>query len=141
MWLSFVGVLYFFTQPLKWDGKQGLPMLDLVALLDAASLAAIVPLACWLFLFPLTWNTHPSEAALFGISSTWVASRAIFLWIDGRQFVYDHRLTNRASEVLAEGQDIVFMPLVIPCLALASGAIFAGVIWLSKGRKDRAAGE
>jgi hypothetical protein len=143
MWLSIVAVLYFLVQPLTWAGNPSKPVEDIVALLEAASLAGVVHFACWMFLFPFTWNTHPAKAALFGISSTWFASSAIFLWIEGsgRQFIYRCPFTRRAAEVFADGQDIAFMPMVIPATAVVSGAIFAGVIWLSTRRADRVASE
>jgi hypothetical protein len=65
----------------------------------------------------------------------------MFLRVEGtgRQFIHQDRLTERASEVFADGQDIVFMPVVIPALTVVSGVILAGK-YRQRGR-NRTLGE
>jgi hypothetical protein len=139
MWLSFSVLLYALVQPLTWRNGRSTPVLDVAALLDAASLAAVVHLTCWLLLFPLAWNARPAKAALWGISTAWFASSAIFLWIEGagRDFIDHYWLTERTTEIMADGQDIAFMPIVIPALSIVAATLFAGVIWLSNRRINR----
>lgn len=133
LWSSFAAILYVLVQPLKFPNGQSPPVFDVAALLEAASLAAVVHFACWLLLFPLTWNAQPTKAAVWGIFSTWIVSSAIFLWIEGAgsEFIDHWWLTQRATEVLADGQSMAFMPVVVPALSIVSASLFAAVVWLS----------
>jgi hypothetical protein len=75
----------------------------------------------------------PTLAPFIAGLSTWILSSAFMYWIDGMDGRPPCRceFAVRASVILADGQDMIFLPLVIPVLAVISAVMFAIVSQLS----------
>ena len=132
LWLIFATALYQLTKPLSSidDGRN--LIFDSTALINATCIAVLIAFVGWLTAIPLSQRA-PAVAPFAAGLSTWLLSSGFFYWIDK----LDGRLpcrcefAARAGVLLADGQDLIFLPLVIPILSAVSAAMFAIMLWIS----------
>ena len=133
LWGSSMLVLYLFVKPLASpDGGRTL-VFDPVALVDAASIVVAVAILSWLPFFLLGPRRPTLLLAALTSVSTMVLLGGLFLVVDN--VVGADRLGGgffgRASLVLADGSDIVFLPIIDPLVSVCSGAAYSAALWLS----------
>ncbi|MGA2847861.1 MAG: hypothetical protein ABSE46_02610 [Terracidiphilus sp.] len=132
LWLAFASTLYVLAKPLSSFDSGRTLVFDSNALWNATTIAVLIALVGWMTAIPLSQRAQTIAPVVAGLS-TWLLSSAFFYWIDNM----DGRLpcrcefAARASAILGDGQDLIFLPLVIPALSAISGALFAVVLWLS----------
>jgi hypothetical protein len=144
LWLIFASALYLLAKPLSSLDSGRTLTFDATALFNATSIATLIALVGWITAIPLS-HRAPTTAPFIAGFSTWLLSSAFFYWIDGMDghLPCQCEFAARASVILGDGQDLIFLPLVIPVLSAISASLFAVVLWLShhglvrNGRTER----
>ena len=132
LWVAVFGVLYLLVQPLTL--RDGQMVFDPVALLEAASIMVFLAAIPWTPAF-LFLRKRPGLLS-FGFIAllAWGVMSALFGRLDGTVSMLS---IGRAAEVAADGQDIVFMPVVIPAVSLLSGATYCLALGLFRRLTER----
>ncbi len=106
---------------------------DPIALVDATLIMMLIGIISWIPVYRFIRRTAFARSATLATVSTWLLSSVLIYWVDNMDGRLPCRceIAERASRVLSDGQDLLFLPLVIPILSVLSGATYCGALWLS----------
>jgi hypothetical protein len=102
---------------------------DPLALVEATSIMTCLAILSWIPVFAFAQRRPKLLSAGLVIVLTWICLGVPFWLIDGSGFF--NVGTFRATRVMGNGQDMAFLPLVIPATSLFSGAAYSMAMWLS----------
>ena len=116
-------------------------VLDSLALAQATLIVTVIALLSWVLVVKCFRRIDPPVAAGLSCTITWLLLGTGFYCIENGWISYktlSSSIFERALGVLAEGNDIAFMPLVIPFFAFSSGiALFLGLLIFRPHRQQQ----
>ena len=130
VWIATATTFRILVEPLIYSKQQNATVLDFLALVQASSITAVVSIFSWLVVILCARRVDILMAAGLGSIVTWIFLSAGFYCVENLIGVdaLSSGILGRATEVLAEGSDIIFMPFVIPIIAVFSGvSLFVGL--------------
>jgi hypothetical protein len=138
LWAITASVLFVLVSPYHFPNDQ-MPVLDSVALVEAASVIVVLAVFSWMPVLILAKRRYGPLLGFVAVALTWISLAVSFRLIDGSAFEQG----CRACRVLSNGSDIVFMPLIIPVISAFSGGAFQLMRWLriALEQSDRSSGE
>jgi hypothetical protein len=102
---------------------------DPLALVWATSIMTGIAILSWIPVLIFAQRGPRLLSAGLATASTWICLGVPF-WLIDRSGLGD-LAAFRASEVMGNGQDMVFLPLVIPLVSFCSGAAYSMAMWLT----------
>jgi hypothetical protein len=135
LWVSAATLLYRVVAPFHSlnDGKTF--VFDSVALGEAMTIIVCVSIASWIPVLMFTPRSPGLLLAFFTALSTWIFAGIPFLLID--KFDLFDVTRFRAAEVMEDGNDLAFSPLLIPLISVLSGVLFVAAMRVSMQSKWR----
>lgn len=130
-WAATASTLRILAEPLAYSQQRNSMVLDSLALVQASSIAAVASFLSWALVVICAGRIALPMAAGLGSIVTWVFLSAGFYSVENLAGVkaLSSGILGRATRVLADGNDILFMPLIIPIVAVLSGiSLFLGLV-------------
>jgi len=146
LWGAIAYLLFAFVKPEMSLDHGRTYVFDHLALIEATSIMSSIAILSWVPVFIFAWRRSRFLSAALAAASTWVCLGFPFLLID-RYDLFDIQAiqTFRASRVMEDGNDLIFLPLLIPLIAIFSGASYLIAMGLAiqlkaiiQGRHQRA---
>jgi hypothetical protein len=115
-------------------------VLDLLALTEATSIITFVATLSWVAIIRFVRRLPIRMQGLIAIAMTWLLLGVPFALIDKCDLFDASSITRfRATRVMGNGNDIAFLPLVIPVCALLSGITFSVAMWFARWSEKKSA--
>jgi hypothetical protein len=124
-------LLYLIVEPIMPLSGGRTYGFDKLALAEAASILSGGAMVSWTVTFLFVRRSPVPLAAALSIAFTWILLGVPFVLIDRFGFLTAEVEGLRASEVIANGNDLAFVPLIIPVISLVSGGFYVAALSLS----------
>lgn len=125
--------LYEFAQPaVSLDGGKSMAF-DPVALAYATFIILAIVILSWVPIFLFLPRKPSVWVAVLTSVLTYLSLGAIFWLVEGviGQSLSSEGFYARATRILGDGNDLVFLPLISPLLSAFSGFAYTSALWLS----------
>jgi hypothetical protein len=125
-------ILNLLVEPLKFVGTHA--EFDPVSLVDSVVVITVAVLICWILLYSFRLRRSGIQLIAVAVFVSWIVLVALFYAAESdpsRGFFVDGSGSS-ATAVLANGADMVFMPLIIPILSILSGLAYSAALSLAQ---------
>ncbi len=130
LWCGTAFLLYRVVEPIMSPDGGRTFLFDPVALVEATSIIVSVAMLSWVLIRLLIPRMPGLLLALVATASTWAFLGVPFALIDKLGVVDVTRF--RAAAVMENGDDLAFLPLLIPLISVFSGVAYSVAIWVAR---------
>jgi hypothetical protein len=129
LWGTYLCVLYIFVKPLISSDNGHSLVFDPVALVATASIIALVAAISWAPIFVFIRRRATLRTAFLAGFATWILLSLLFTVIDrGGPANLPQIIVEKIGPILANGNDLLFLPIVIPIVSILSGVAYSCVL-------------